>query len=281
MIFWILNSIFWAIWDIVYKKSLIESEWKITSKYYQFIWYFFMSIVLIIWLILFELQKINFNIFIIIFISSIFWLFSELFEVYAYKNEKISILVPYWEFQSIFTIVFWFFIFSDNSLISFISAVLAWLTLVFSAIDFKKFKFNKYCIAMIISALLWSIKYILYSYLILNLTEFSIVFYTTIILTILLFLNIFKNKEISQYKKINKKLFSLILSENIIRLVVWIITLILIKDLWLVQAILIWMLYLITSLILSFIVLKDKPSKKDIIVVSFVFIFITYWTIFG
>ena len=278
MVFWIINSLLWAFWDVAYKKSLAESEWKISSKYYQFVWYILSYIILIAWLIFFDLGKINFTIFILLTISATLSLFSELFEVYSYKNEKISVLLPYWQFKSIFAIIIWYFIFDNNSLNSFIFAALAWITLIIWAIEFKEIKFNKYCLSMLFSSFLSWLRYILYWFLLIEISEFTIIFYTTILLILSLFIYLFLKKEISEYKKINKKLWLLILLENSIRIVVLFITLLLIKELWVVQAVLIWMLYIITTLIFSYIMLKDKPKNKDIIVITLVTIFIWLWT---
>lgn len=37
MIYWIISAILSAIWDNIYKKSVMLSKWKISDKYYQFI----------------------------------------------------------------------------------------------------------------------------------------------------------------------------------------------------------------------------------------------------
>ena len=280
MFYWILSAILWAVWDILYKKSLKISEWKISDKMYQFYWNILLLIFLPLFYIFFDFENLTLYTFILIFITSILSIVWELFEQYAYKNEKISVLLPYWEFQSIFTILIWFFVFSDNSLISFIFASLAWITLIIGSINFKNFKFNKYCLSITIWALLWSIKYVLYWLLLIHISEYSIMIFNTLIWAILLFVLVLKTEKINQYKKITKKITLFVFLENYTRLMVSLITLFLIKELWLVQAVLISMLYLVASLILSSIFFKNLPSKKEIIIVVIVFLFISLWSVF-
>ena len=280
MLYWILSALLWATWDILYKKSIWLADWKISDKYYQFIWNFFMTIFLPIIYVFFEWESFNLYIFILIFLSAILSIIWELFEQYWYRNEKISVLVPFWEFQSIFTIILWFFVFSDNSTISLVFALLAWFTLVVWWLDFKKFRFNKYCLAVTTGALLWSIKYIIYWLLLVQISEYSILYYNIVVSFFILLIIILLTKELKQYEKIDKQLTKYILLENFTRLLVSFITLFLIKELWLVQAVLIWMLYLIASLIFSYLFLKNIPSKKELLIVFFVFLFVTLWSIF-
>ena len=85
------------------------------------------------------------------------------------------------EFRSIFTIIIWFFVFTDNSLIAFLFTILAWITLVIWGLNFKNLKFNKYCLAITIASLLWSFKYIIYWLLLLKISEYSILYYNILV----------------------------------------------------------------------------------------------------
>jgi hypothetical protein len=280
MIYWIINALLWAFWNIIYKKSIGLANWKISDKYYQFIWNLLMLIFLPLIYLYFEFQWINLLLFSLLFIWAILWIISSLLDQYAYKNEKISVLIPFWEFRSIFTIFIWFFVLSDNSLISFIFAMFAWIVLVIWWIDFKNFKINKYCLSITASALFWAIQNVIFWYLLISLSEYSVLFFNVAVTFFILFIITLLSKDFYQYKNINKKIASYIAFEQFTWLLIGFITLFLIKELWLVQAILIWMLYLITSLIFSLIFLKNIPSKKEIIIVILIFTFVTFWTIF-
>lgn len=280
MIYWIINAIITAIWDNVYKKSVMLSKWKISDKYYQFIWNIFMLIALPIAYIYFSFESINYIIILLLIITSSLNIVWELFEQYAYKNEKMSILIPYGEFKSVFTIIIWFIVFSDSSIITFLFAILAWITLVIWWLNFKNLKFNKYCLSLTMSSLLYSTKLILYWLILLQISEFSVMFYSTAIKTIILFIIIFLSNELFHYKKMNKKMSSFILLENIIWITVTFITLFLIKELWIVQAVMIWMVYLAVSMSFAFIFFKNIPTKKELIVTILVTTFIWLGTIF-
>lgn len=190
-----------------------------------------------------------------------------------------SILIPYWEFKSIFAIVLWFFIFWDSSIITFILAIIAWSILVIGSINFKNIKFNKYCLALMISSLMQAIKFIIYWFILISISELSIMFYSSFIKTIILLIIIIYAKEIYNYKKINKEMSSYILLENIVWISVTFITLFLIKELWIVQTVLIWMIYLAISMLIAFIIFKNKPTKKEFIITITITILIWIWTL--
>jgi len=279
MIYWIISAILSAIWDNIYKKSVMLSKWKISDKYYQFIWNLFMFSILPISYIFYSFEIIDFKILILLIITSSINIIAELFEQYAYKNEKMSILIPYWEFKSIFAIVLWFFIFWDSSIITFILAIIAWSILVIGSINFKNIKFNKYCLALMISSLMQAIKFIIYWFILISISELSIMFYSSFIKTIILLIIIIYAKEIYNYKKINKKMSSYILLENIVWISVTFITLFLIKELWIVQTVLIWMIYLAISMLIAFIIFKNKPTKKEFFITISITILIWIWTL--
>lgn len=276
----ILNSIISGLSTIVYKKALLESKWKISDKYYQFFSDSILIFILPLFYLFFSFELIDLRSLIILSFASVLSIISQLFWQYAYKNEKISVLVPYWEFESVFTIFVWFFVFSDSSLFSFIFAIFAWFTLVFWWLNIKKMKFNKYCLSLLISAILSWLKYIIYWILLLKLSEYSIIIYDNLIMFFLLLLSVIYTKEFLCYKKIKPKLFKIILLDCLIWVIISFITLFLIKELWLVLAVLIWMLYIVTTLFFSYIFFNNKPSNKDILIVIIVSIFITLWNIF-
>lgn len=279
MIYWIISAILSAIWDNIYKKSVMLSKWKISDKYYQFIWNLFMLLILPISYIFYSFEIINLKILILLIITSSINIIAELFEQYAYKNEKMSILIPYWEFKSIFAILLWFFIFWESSIITFILAIIAWSILVVGSINFKNIKFNKYCLALMISSFMQATKFIIYWFILISISELSIMFYSSFIKTIILLIIIILAKEIYSYKRINKKMSSFILLENIVWISVTFITLFLIKELWIVQTVLIWMIYLAISMLIAFIVFKNKPTKKEFIITITITTLIWIWTL--
>lgn len=280
MLYWILNAILWSIAGIIYKRALELTNGVLSSKLYQFIG---ATITLLLWSIgyvFLDLEFITIWVAGLLFISAFFWIFSEAFEQYAYKNEKLSTLLPYWEAETVFTVVFGFLLFTDSSLNSFLFTLVAWAILILWSIDFKKVSFNKYCWALIFSALLSSIKILIYWYVLLEISAYNTFLYNTFMMfIILLIVNIF-TKDISNIKQLSPKVWKFIAIENILWFIYWVISLFLIQELWIVQAVLIGMLYMVFSMITAFIFLKEIPTKKEISLVVLVCACISGWVYF-
>lgn len=270
MLYWILNAILWSFAWIIYKKSLEFTDGILSSKLYQLIWAIITLWLWVFWYFFLNFERIGFLIGWLLILTAIFGILSEWFEQYAYKNEKLSTLLPYWESETVFTVVFGFLLFTDSSLNSFLFTLLAWWVLIIWSLDFKKFSFNKYCGALIFAAFLASVKILFYWYILLEISAYNAFLYKNIIIfALLLFLNIL-TKDIWNIKKISPKMTKFILAENLLRFIYWVISLFLIQELWIVQAVLIGMLYMVFSMITAFLFLKEIPTKKEISIVILV-----------
>ena len=278
MFYWILWAILWASWDITYKKSLMISWNIISNNLYQLIWNFFMFLLLWIFLIFYwNLQAINYQLLVLLIVASFISIFSEYADQYSYKNEKISVLLPYGESETIFTIIFWFILFSDNSIISLIFWLIAWLIIIIWSIDYKNLKVNKYCMIRLLSWLWWSIKYIILGFILLEISVINSMFFLVMVSLILISIISLFRKEINSLKKVTTKISKFIFLENFNWILYILVTLFMIKEFWIVMSVLLWMIYIIFSLIFSYIFFKDTPEKKDLIVVTMVFICVNLW----
>ncbi len=280
MIYGIINAFIWAFSSIMYKKSLWETRNFLSDSMYQFLWAVFMLIFSIFWYIFLDFQIPNFLILILLISTGVLQIFSDLFEQFAYKNEKLSTLAPFWEFRSIITILLGFIIFQDTSLISFLFALSAWAILFAGNINPKTFQINKYCIAMWISGFLLALKMIIYGFILVEITPYNVFFYNILLVCLLLWIFVIYTKQLSQIKKFTPKAIKYFSLENIGRLIYTVIVLFLIKNLWVVQAILLWMLFLFASVAFARIFLKEKISKKQKIVLILVSICISAWVYF-
>ena len=279
MIYWIINALILSIWWVLYKKSLVIMNWIISDKFYQLIGAFFTILFSSVLYIYYDLEQVNIYIFIMLIATAFLWIIWELFEQYAYKNERLSVLVPYWEFQSVFTVIFWFLFFTDNSIISLFFTLLAWLTLVIWSINLKKISFNKYCLALIVKSLFSTFKILLYWFILKSLAIYNVVFYNILIVFFILLLVSIFNREIKKIKKINIRKYKYLFLENFVRFFIWLLSLFIISELWIVQAVLIWMMYMVTSLISASLFLKEKISKKEIIIALVVSLCIWCWVL--
>jgi uncharacterized membrane protein len=114
----------------------------------------------------------------------------------------------------------------------------------------------------------------------LELTPYNVFVYNTMmVLWILLVINIL-TKDMKNIKLLSPKMTLYIALENMLRFVIWIVSLFLIKELWIVQAVLIGMLFLVFSMISAFLFLKETPTKKEIFIVIWVCVCISCWVYF-
>lgn len=280
MLYWILNAILWSIAWIIYKKALELTDGVLSSKLYQFIWAIITLLLWVFWYFFMWFENITWWLAGLLFVSAIFWILSEWFEQFAYKKEKLSTLLPYWEFETVFTVVIGFLLFTDTNTTTFLFTLAAGVILILWSIDFKKLSFNKYCGALMFSAFLASIKTIIFGYVLLQLTAYNAFLYNTFMMFLILLIINFLTKDITNVKKLSPKMTWLIAWENILRFIVWVVSLFLIQELWIVQAVLIGMLYMVFSMISAFLFLKEVPSKKEILIVVFVCICISGWVYF-
>lgn len=280
MIYGIVNAFIWAFSSILYKKSLRETGKYLSDSMYQFLWAIFMLVASGLGYFFLDFQIPNFHLIVLLIITAILQIFSDLFEQFAYRNEKISTLSPFGEFRSIITILLWFLVFQDTSLLSFIFALLAAWVLFWWNINPKTFRFNKYCLAMSFSGFFLAIKMILYWFILAEISSYNVFFYNILFVSILLFLYVVWKKQLWQIKKFTPagiKYFSL---ENIWRLFYTLIVLFLIQNLWVVQAVILGMLFLYTTTLFAYIFLKEKISHKQKLVLISVSIFISLWIYF-
>lgn len=286
MFYWILWALLVSLWDIAYKKSVLVSENKVSDLWFQFVsWGLSLCLITLIFFgaILFDFQSLNniftiktFIIFILIGFINVF--VSSMF-AYAFKNEKIAILAPYQESETIFTVVFGFLFFSNVSLSSFIFVLIAWFILVLWSLDFKNIKFNKYALAVILWSLVYAIKSNLIAYLLFSITPLDSLFYWNIFAFLTIFSIILFKKE---FRKslwwTDKKMVFFMNSESITRLSVWYIYAYLVSEIWIIQTTLLWLLTIFSNMTFAYIVFKEVPAKKDYIVAFLVILCIVWGT---
>lgn len=282
MYFWILWALLVSLWDITYKKSIVISWKKLSDDWYQFLsWVVSLIVTSIVYLsaIIFSFQELpsffsikSLLIFLVVWIISVIW---DYLLAYAFKNEKISVLTPYEEFETIFTVIFGFLFFSWVSITSFICVLIAWTVLTIWSIDFKKFKFNKYALIVTIWSLLFALKSNLLAYLLIDIafSPLDSIFYSSIFaFLVALIIILIKNEFSKSFKKSNNKIFLFISTENIIRFLVWFVYAYLINDVWIVQTTLLWLLTVFSNMAFAYLVFKEVPAKKDYIIAFLVII---------
>lgn len=274
MFYWILWALLVSLWDITYKKSIVVSQKRLSDDWYQFMsWAVSLVATAIIYAIaiIYNFQELpaifSVKTLLIFLAVGIISVIGDYFLAYAFKNEKISILSPYEESETIFTVIFGFLFFSNVSISSFIFVLIAWIILVLWSMDFKNFKFNRYSLVILISSLLFALKSNLIAYLLISITPLDSLFYWNVFaFLIALFLIFIKNEFSKSFKKTNNKILFFISTENMIRLLVWFVYAYLISEVWIVETTLLGLLTIFSNMALAYFVFKEVPEKKDCLI---------------
>ncbi len=184
-------------------------------------------------------------------------------------------------FQVFPIIIGFLFIASERtSLITFLIAILASIVVILTSIDYKKLKFNKYSLMVLLSSTIKSFQIFIVYYFLTILTPETLYFIETILITIISLFLIFIKKESYQFKLINKNYFRLLMFANTIGLISVILVLNMYTSIWIVATSLMSLLSLGFTYLLWYFFLKEIPSKKDVIVTVFVIICIWVWMYF-
>lgn len=200
----------------------------------------------------------------------------------AYANEKVSTLQPYAMLFQVFPIIIWFiFIATERAnLITFLSAITASIVVIWTSIDYKKFKFNKYSLIVLISSIIKSFQVFAVIYFLTKFNPASFYFTETILIISISVLLLTYKQEFSQVKLLTKKYLKLLTLANSIVITSILLALTMYSTLWVVLTSLLSLLYLGFVYILWYFILKEIPSKKDILVTMFVAACIIVWVIF-
>lgn len=288
MFYWIIWALLTSVWDLAYKKSVIVSKSKLSNSWYQFVsWFFYVLLISFFYFIsiIFDFQSITnililkiISIFFIIWSINVFW---WLLSSFAYKNEKISVLTIYQQFETIFTVIFWFIFFSWISYISFIFVFIAWITLLLWSFDKQNLKFNKYAFAIMLSSIIYSVKSNLLAFLLISITPLDSILYSNLFTFICaLLLVYFKNESKKSINKTDKKMVVYMIFESFSRILIWIIYAYLISEIWIVQTSLLSLLSILTNLVFWYIFFKEIPTKKEYLITFVVISCVILWNLF-
>lgn len=275
MLYAFISMIITSISDVFRKKSLwYWVWWKIHDLLSYPTWIFIVLYFVIFWLL--DYEKVNF----ILIFSTISIILISIFktQIYQkiYREEKISLIMPYTNVNKILTIFLSFFIFADVSLKSLIITFIAILIIMLSSIDFKTFKLPKTIIMLLIWEIIW---WCLNLFIWLIILKYWVNLYLSIlILSWAFFLSIF-SLILKEYKTLKWLNFSFY-KNRFIGSLWWIATflsLVVIKELGLSVWIILSFFWIWVTLLFSYIFLWDKPQKKDLILTIVVSALVWLW----
>lgn len=197
----------------------------------------------------------------------------------VYKEEKISVIMPYQNISRILIIIASFFLYNDVSYITFCITILAIIIIMLASIDVKNKRFPKCFSKLLFVETLKTMWALLGWWLVLSYSEvlyFNIYIIAYLIPTIIL---AYVSWQLWDYKKVGVNFW-------FYRIVAglgwfsWFLSLVVIKNLGLSLSILLWFLGIGITLWVSYLFLKDRPSKKDILLTISISILIWIWYYF-
>lgn len=277
MFFALLSTLLWSLANVFWKKctsyklrTFATSIWSlpiaiVLCVYFFVSWFTFSNadvicVIVIAWIILLDIVKDPIN-------------------QQIYREEKISLLIPYQNLHKIFVIICSFFIFSDVSNISFGITIITTLVIFLASFDFKNKKLPRNFFKILFVETNVTIAILLGWWVVLKYWEINyFVIYTLIWASVYTTLVTYTH-QISDFKNVDIRYWW---NRVIAWLwwVSWFLSLLVIKNLWLSMSILLWFIWIWITLWISYILLGDTPSKKNIILTIVVSLLIWVWYYF-
>lgn len=216
----------------------------------------------------------------LIFLIFLIWYIRWFLLQYVFRNDKISKILPYQNISKIFTIIIWFFIFSDTSVITLLFAILTAFVIFIFSFDFRKIYIPKTIKTYSIAEVMYSANILLLWYILSKITSISYFIYSYLLAIFIILTIVLIKKQLSEFIIVDKKFYFYRLLASHIWWVSYILSLFVMQELWIIISILISYLWFWFMLFFSFMFFWDKPSKKDLFLLILVSVLITMWYYF-
>jgi hypothetical protein len=278
--FWAIFSTFLSSLSKVFFKK--TTQYNIKNELNDLFWHFWaiLWLIVIIFIWKFNLLLDNYFDYVLIVISFILFFLTIKISHYVVKQETVSALIPYENLGKVLTVLFWVFLLNEEiSNISLVMFVWVVILILWFSLDLKHLKFSKnillYCLTQVFTA----IANLLIGYILINTS--SLDYYSVYTIFSLVFLIILcwymwlypQAKWLDKWYYLNRGLSSL-------NWISWIISILLIKELWLSVTTLLSFLWIWISLISSYIIFKDIPTKKNILLTVAILSLVWVWYAF-
>lgn len=285
----ILSTIFSSLSNIYFKKSL---KYNINLWNNDFLWQIlplllFLFVYFFVWFNFDTQLYLDAKVISLIFLSLCFYTIWKYYYSRIFKVEKITYLLPYINLEKIFTVVFSFFLFKDITNTTFFIIILTIFLIISFSIDYKNIKFSKNILIFSFSQLLYAIGNIIMWYVLLEVAKwwlwvsgFSFITTYLFIWVVLLFIPFLYFKWFLELKQTDSWFYTSRWISSILWRGSWFLSMVVIADLGLSISVLLSFLWLFSTIFFAFFLLKDIPTKKDIILTILVLILISAWFYF-
>lgn len=286
LILWVIQALLNSVWMILTKKVVENKKVgnNIQTLFSRFNHLIILLLIINLWFFNFDINSSTFwflDILLFIFATISLYITYPLRRI-AYANEKISILQPFAMLFQVFPVIIGFiFIATERAnFITFLFAILASIIVIIPNIDYKTFKINKYSLMVLISSIIRSFHTFATVYFLTKLNAVNFYLLETILIIVFSVFLILIKWEFKQVKLLNKKYIKLLTTANTISIWSILIVLTMYTTIWIVATSLLSLLYLVFVYVLSYFILWEKPSKKDIIISFLVSICVALWMFF-
>lgn len=286
LILWVIQALLNSIWMILTKKVVENKKvWNnIQTLFSRFNHLIILLLIINLWFFNFDINSSTFwflDILLLIFATISLYITYPLRRI-AYANEKISTLQPFAMLFQVFPVIIGFiFIATERAnFITFLFAILASFIVIIPNIDYKTFKINKFSLMVLISSIIRSFHVFATVYFLTKLNAVNFYLLETILIILFSIFLILLKWEFKEFKLLDKKYIKLLTTANTISVWSVLIALTMYTTIWIIATSLLSLLYLVFVYILSYFILWEKPSKKDIIISTLVSICVALWMFF-
>ena len=204
---------------------------------------------------------------------SVFWFASEVIEQVVFAREKVSVILPYMETTSFFTVLLgYIFLHEHIATLTFVVAVVASIALILASVDFRAFTFNRYCALQLAASLLDAFVSVLVAHALVSVGEFSVMIFTLVFDIVVSTVVLVATRElIALWRRTDTRetMFAIFLND-----VTWVLhyllLLFLVKEFGVIVTALLSMLEVALTLILSYMFFREVPSRRDLVLTVFV-----------
>lgn len=199
---------------------------------------------------------------------------------WLYKEEKISTMMPYENLNCVFAIIVWYLIFKDASVVALIMSLLVIIITILLSVDYKKFEFPKNMKKILFVQILITAETLLTWYFLKDLSDQDYFIIYQIVIVILLLFPLFFKRLFGAIKRMNRKFLWFWSLSSTINNVSFLLYLFLLSEFGVVISTLLSFLGDGITLLFWFIFLKEKPSKKDILLIVITTVLVGIWFYF-
>lgn len=261
----IVTNLLYSINSICYKKTM--SFAKLSELLFTWLWeirWLPLSLILIafMWFDTSVLsRKIVLGVIVIIAICNCY----QFLDQRLYRTEKLSNILPYTNLNAVFSIIAGFLIFRDASVLSFIIAIVAFLVIMAFSINFKKLTLPKSIKLILWIQALIALETLLTGWFLQSVPDKEYyILYEVMVVIILLFPLVWKGL-FKELKKTSLPFYGYRMWGALTGHIGWILYLFTVSELWVVMSVLLSFLGTGITMLFGWIFLKEKPTKKNIL----------------